>query len=474
MYNQIIFSFLFNFFDGWANVRFFGTCLIQLIYLLSFVYMMSQSGLRRDAQLLGAVLIMLPFCVSYGRLFLYHCFYIPKLAPGFLIIGVFFSFLKNDKSGRFPQIFRLIILSVLIFLNCALFVRQMVVSIFPVIGCLFFYLLAQSGSDGTPYRKWMLIPIIMALIGLAGFYFNSKIVIPALSLYGQSGQKLNLLHPQFWEPILQAFLYQFGFRSQVIIFSPVGILSIGGLFCAVVFIIWSVQNLVHAKKDFRLFILGAMMPVSMIINIFVFIFGEVPFRLQMDYSRYLAQASVWCVPLLCCRVHSREKFPSIRKFIYILCLTIFVLNSFYNGFSFLHPENFDQLYDGLAYTNPHLVKDLQSAIEYIKVHDYSYGYAFAGEANTMVEVMNGLPVVSLRRTPDRVLEYTNWLSVKSYKTIQSDRAFFLMTANDEIYYQDTLEEIGIEKVYFDDNGYVIYDVSNIDSFRKFIREPIVE
>jgi hypothetical protein len=215
-----------------------------------------------------------------------------------------------------------------------------------------------------------------------------------------------------------------------------------------------------------------MLPVSLLVNLIIFIFGDIPFRLQADYSRYLLPASIWIVPFLCTRLKMEEKLPHIRRIIYFLCLFIFIGNSIFNAFSFLNSKNFGQPYDGISYDNPHLADDLQTAIEFIRAHEYEYGYAFAGAANTLVELMNGFPVVSLRQTPDGVLEYTNWLTLKSYKTIPAGNAFFLMNKAEESLYQPVLSECGLERIYFDDYGYVIYDIPDLEFFRSMIREPI--
>ena len=102
--NQLIFGFLFHFFDGWANVRFLGTCMIQLLYLASFLYMMSQSGLSRKAVLLSGILIMLPFTVVYGRTILYHVYYVCNFAPTYVLTGLLFSFFRKPDSSRFSTL----------------------------------------------------------------------------------------------------------------------------------------------------------------------------------------------------------------------------------------------------------------------------------------------------------------------------------------------------------------------------------
>ena len=38
-------------------------------------------------------------------------------------------------------------------------------------------------------------------------------------------------------------------------------------------------------------------------------------------------------------------------------------------------------------------------------------------------------------------------------------------------YMDMLEKIGLERIYFDDEGYVLYDIPDVSLFRGFIREP---
>lgn len=472
LHNQLIFGFLFNFFDGWVNVRFAGTCLIQVLYILSFLYMMSQSGLGRKAILTGAILCMLPYCVAYGRSILFHCFYVPRLAPGFLLIGLLFSFLRHRKSSPVSRAIRIGLIIIISFINSMLYIRQVFITMLPVIGCLFFYLLYAAKKEELPYRRWMLIPLIMCAAGLCGMICNSRIMIPSLGLYQQTEQRLNVLSVSQWGPILAALFTQFGFRTQVEMFSAAGILSLGGLFCGILLISGSVRDLFRNDlTDFREYLLRTMLPVGLLINLVIFIFGEIPFRLQADYSRYLVPASVWLIPALCCRISALSRLPHFRKVLVFVCIGIVTLNGFFNENSFLHADDFGQPYDGLSYDNPHLADDLGSAVDFIRAHNYRYGYAFAGEANTLVELMNGFPVVSLRRTPDAVFEYADWLSLKSYKTLQADNAFFLMKKDDEQAYHAQLEESRSEKIYFDDFGYVIYDISDIPRFRELIREP---
>lgn len=470
--NQLIFGPLFNAFDGWANVRFFGTCIIQVIYLASFVYMMSQSGLDRKAVLVSAVLVMLPFTVVYGRTVLYHVYYVCNFLPTYLLIGLFLSFLQRSDASRPSKIIRFILIILISFLSCLLYIRQVFLTMIPVIGCLFFYLVSHSDQKKTPWARWMLIPLVMLIVGGAGMLCNSHFLIPSMKLYQQTEQNLNVLSPSAWGPILAAFFTQFGFRTGVKMFSLVGILSLGGLFCGVVLAYSSCADLVQkGKDDVRRYLLRAMLPVSMLVNLVVFIFGDIPFRLQADYSRYLLPASVWIIPYLCIGLNMEERLPHIKRIIYLVCFAVFVGNSLFNGFSFLNSKNFGQPYDGISYDNPHLADDLQPSIEFIRAHDYHYGYAFAGVANTLVELMNGFPVVSLRLTPDAAFEYTNWLTLKSYKTVSAEKAFLLMTSEDELHYQDSLNELDLERIYFDDDGYVIYDISDVADFRGHIREP---
>lgn len=472
LHNQLVFGFLFNFFDGWVNVRFAGTCLIQVLYLLSFFYMMSQSGLDRKAVLTGSILCMLPYCVAYGRSILFHCFYVPRLAPGFLLAGLFFSFLKPKKTGSLSKIIRISLIVLISFINSMLYVRQVIITMLPVMACLFFYLLCQKEKESLPYRSWMLIPILMCAAGIAGMICNSRIMIPSLGLYQQTEQKLNVLPTSQWGPILAALLTQFGFRTQVGMFSLAGILSLCGLVCAALLICGSVRDLFQDDlSDFREYMLRTILPAGLLINLAIFIFGEIPFRLQADYSRYLVPASVWMIPALCCRISKLQHLPHFRKLLVFMCAGMIALNGLYNENSFRHASDFGQPYDGLSYDDPRLADDLGTAVEYIRAHDYQYGYAFAGEANTLVELMNGLPVVSLRRTPDAAFEYANWLSMKSYKTLPAERAFFLMKSDDELSYKEQLDRSGAERIYFDDFGYVIYEISDIPRFRELIREP---
>lgn len=470
--NQLVFGFLFHFFDGWANVRFLGTSIIQLLYLASFLFMMSQSGIGRKGALGGAVLLMLPFTVVYGRTILYHCYYVSNFIFEFLLMGLFFSFFRHPQASKGSVCFRAALLLIVSGLSCFLYVRQIILVMIPMMICLFFFLLASSGAQPHPYRKWMLLPAAVLAAGALGMLLNTRLLIPSLDLYEQAEQNLGVLSPAAWGPIIAAFFTQFGFRTGVKIFSPVGILSLGGFFCALVWGYRSIRDLFRTDiPDFREYLLRTMLPAGLGLNLLIFIFGEIPFRLQSDYSRYLALASVWIVPMICCQWKQKESFPHIKRIITLLCTALFVMNALFNGVSFLRSGSFGQPYDGISYDDPRLADDLQAPIEFIRSQNYSCGYAMAGHANTLVELMNGFPVVSLRKTPDGAWEYANWLTLKSYKTIDAERAFLLMTAADAEIYAEALEKAGAEKLYFDDRGYVVYDIPDPLRFRELIREP---
>ena len=87
--NQLIWGVLLNFFDDWQTARLIGTFIIQLIYLGSFIYMMRSFGFDWERILYGCSLLILPYCVAYGRIVLYHCFYAPHIIFSFLIAGLF-------------------------------------------------------------------------------------------------------------------------------------------------------------------------------------------------------------------------------------------------------------------------------------------------------------------------------------------------------------------------------------------------
>ena len=51
-------------------------------------------------------------------------------------------------------------------------------------------------------------------------------------------------------------------------------------------------------------------------------------------------------------------------------------------------------------------------------------------------------------------------------------ACLLMKAADEEHYMEALNRSAAEKLYFDDFGYVIYDIPDVPLFRNQIREPV--
>jgi len=113
---QLVFAPLFSIFSDWTMVRFVGAMILQGLLVLSFFYLGRQAKLSWGARFLGGALLLLPVSTSYGRIVLYHSYYMPHIILGFMIVALFLSTLNhwNNRHIRIASL-RLALLCALSF-----------------------------------------------------------------------------------------------------------------------------------------------------------------------------------------------------------------------------------------------------------------------------------------------------------------------------------------------------------------------
>lgn len=92
---QLIYAPLFLLFNNWHLIRFFGSVIMQGILVLCFYLFTRMININRKVFYLSSALFLLPISVCWGRIVLYHCYYIPHIAISLLVVGLTFA------SGRY-------------------------------------------------------------------------------------------------------------------------------------------------------------------------------------------------------------------------------------------------------------------------------------------------------------------------------------------------------------------------------------
>ena len=143
IFGQLIWAPFFGVFENWGTVRLCGTLTIQLLFLLSFIFMMRSAFLKTNTILLGCVLLLIPYCVSYGRIVLYHNYYTLYITFSFLILGFVFRLSRNfPKTGSKPIcILQWILFAVTCFFSGLSGIRELYIFLGPFCALVFWQLI---------------------------------------------------------------------------------------------------------------------------------------------------------------------------------------------------------------------------------------------------------------------------------------------------------------------------------------------
>ena len=130
---QLIYSVFFRFFSDWSFVRFCSAMTMQALLLISCGYLLHEAGFGRKAFFLSGSLLLLPVSVAYGRIVLYHCYYMPHTILSFFLIGLTLGFAKSVNWKSWKVCLRLTLLILFSFVGGLGGVRQLMIAHAPLL-----------------------------------------------------------------------------------------------------------------------------------------------------------------------------------------------------------------------------------------------------------------------------------------------------------------------------------------------------
>jgi hypothetical protein len=440
---NLIYMPLFKVFSNWHTVRFIGILLMQAMLMGSYLFLSRQMKMSTRAFFLTASLMLLPINVLYGRFVLYQNHYIPTFIFSILIAGFFLSFLRHKGQKRLWQAMRLFVLFVLAFASCLNGFRQLPAVMIP----LFFTALivavknyhgAPSTLISIPKRSWIQTVLAAAVltVGLAGLWIHIHVLSQYYSFRMMDNSTIALPTAEHFRDLLVGYFSLFGFQEGRTLFSIEGILSLGGVFAAVVFFIISLCDLVPRTKpeNSTASFMGVFYPIAiltMTIN-FILIPGN------ENYPQYYLPVFLWIFPYIGFLID--QNIVSIRTvtlkqaLIVLACLCLALNGVFYNLY-FLNPDDKQVQYDiNIPYdTEP----SLEGVSEFLIENDYQVGYASFWLANVMTEMTNGqIPMIciSFDYSSPGDIYYYDYLTYRQTrdKDFVKDKDVFFLVANVEL------------------------------------------
>lgn len=449
--NQLIFAPLFGIFTAWSAVRITGTFIIQLILLCTFIFMMKAASQNTDPILLGCSLLLIPYCVAYGRITLYHCYYALYISQFFLIIGFFLRVLEKKKTSL-----SLIALLLLCFSGCLTGIRILFIGIIPL-GIYGFTELLRKNT------KAFRLALLCGAAGTAGFFIYSLYITKLFHVNTGLSPK-----PEFkgmaevWV-VLFSILRQFSYRSGIARSGFMSAMSYAGIGTAIYALFQSFRAAL-SEKDSKNRLLGEMLFFQIVFTGSTFLFFELPYNSRFDYSRYLVPASVWSIPLFCSIFERQDQLA--QKVLFYSFLGIFAGNGVINLCFFQDPARHPQEYDGLSYQSTESIRHFDNAVRFIEDNNYEKGYAFYN-SNSLSEYMDGFPVVGIQYKEGRLF-YLDWLTRKSIRNTSEEKVFLIADYNDAKTFRGVTEPELSELVYREREKLFIFHINDPEAFRVYL------
>ena len=479
---QLVYAPLFLIFEDWHMVRFVGALILQGIMILSYYFLLHEAGVSRRFFYLSASLLLLPVSVAYGRIVLYHCFYIPHIALSFFLVGLTLGFAQKISWRSWKPWLRLFLLLLFSFIGGLGGIRQLMITHAPLVLCIFTICFLedlhspdqQSSTFLSPNRRFLIATSLFStLFSFIGGKVNSDILSKYYSFQNQSNKTLNLLEAEQIDDILYGFLHQFGYREHISMLSAIGILSLAGLFVAGYCIYVSIHNLKHADKSNNI--------CTSVLRIFFFFYAIimiVVFVLITDpkdpylHPLYLTFCISWASPMLILHLEDVPKqmhFLNVKKLFPLFAAIILVVNGFANVAYFGGCKTFEQPYEGLSFKEPDKVNSMLSVASYLQENQYSIGHATFWNANVLTEMTDGdVHMIHVSFDADSGnIWYRNWLTSQYLREEDNSKPFVLMQQSQKEAFESS-DSFRFCSIAYEDENYCVYDITNLSEFNPLL------
>lgn len=485
---DLIFTPLFMLFDDWSVVRTIGTMLLQLILLASYYALTRACRMGRKAFFLGGALLLMPVSVTYGRIVLYHTYYMQYLILGLLMTAGLIQMLRCLEEGRKGAFWLHLFLFVLLtWLSSLSGYRQMAVTHVPLALMAVVWLWRAADRKGDLRGLQTLLIVGAGVVaGCIGLVINAKLQeVASFSSFSEIG--LTFIPADKLMNLLYGLLHLFGFRRGVNLLTITGILSVMGVVVAIFCLLHSFRAAISRDREPTLArqAINDLLPCSLVVLAMLMFLTEE----NTDPERYLLPYAFWYIPLLAQLMTTqpdREGAMSLgklqlpawltpKKVILYALWAVCLLNGLLNMRSFLNPAAFGQPYEGLDQRNPAQVVEFREPVQFLQENSYDLGYGPHWNANVLTEMTDGqLPMVAIRRTEaadaDTLgITYVDWLTLRSNRELPTEKPFLMLLHENVPWIQGTVFEPLVVEAYRNEQ-YVIFDIVDHAAFREALQQ----
>lgn len=403
---------LFKIFNNWKLIRVFGTAIMNILMVVSFIFMAKKLKFRYIPWL--SIFLCGAISTEYYRFVTSSMCYTVYIIVAFLTVGLIVSIVQ-DKN----KLLSFVLLGILSFVASLNGIRELVVLSLPLFGTsvlfLIYYFVKRDKTNRDVIYKLMGISIFVLLLSLAGLLVN-KLVISANYMYMDYADSMHFgLYLSRIGDIVRGWFNLYGYEP-VRYCSNIRFVLYPVFFFLVIFVIYcGIKILLDKKYDVLHKYVSLLYFVSSAIVSAVFVLTD-----QYYQARYFIPCFVLFIAVLGVYFkYSEFKFNNII----VLILTAYVgAVSMVCSLTYVARNNYDMLE----------VNDILAA------RALEAGYTTFWEGNVLTELSNGK--IEAYVLKDDSSEIYKWLQKKDHfeNSVIDGEVFLLIETEDE--YRDRMKE----------------------------------
>ena len=444
---QLVYTPLFLLFNSWHLVRYFGALILQGILVLAIYLFTRLLKMEKKVFFITAAFSLLPLSVCYGRIVLYHCYYVPHIALSLIMTGLVFG----TYTVKWKRIVALSLLSLLSFAGGLGGIRQLMITHAPLLLAVLCLCFLTKHSTGRHLHLFFMATI-SAAFSTVGFLVNKFYLAQLYTFQDKSENVIHLLDADYFSNVAYGFFHHFGFRDEVDLISVAGIFGVLGLFLGLGCIGIACYYLWRYRRtgDLQQTIPYVMFLAYVVVMLFVFwITGDV-----YRYVLYWTPVTAWMLPVFVLQLGKVSKPCSplqIRKILPYGIVLVLVCNGLMNATFLLNTNYFTQKYEGLGFQEKDWKAQMTPVVSFLQGNGYTLGYATFWNCNIITEVTDG----EIRMIYTSLTENTDWLTLKSNRSLTNQQEFLLLQRSEVSAYTHRYD-LTDDAIVYQDEVFVVY------------------
>ncbi|MGP1368667.1 MAG: hypothetical protein ACTTKX_05365 [Treponema sp.] len=456
LHTQLIASPLFAFTSNWLTVKALSAVILCLALPFSLLFLLNTLKVKSVwLKLLCSLLIFLPWSDTMWGMVQLGNYYIPHIAISFVYTALFISLAYTEMTAKKMKIFTVLFFA-LAFISGLSGIRPILNFQLPIAVTIIALAVHRmvSKQEEFKFSRFFIAdkPVFYAsaniVLGGIGYVANSLVLKKIFSFTSWNGAVFNAIGDIQFSDVQRDILGLFGFRSNVLVFSPAGMANVTLYVAAFLFIVCFALYLKKQESGYNRRIFIVLAAVIIVINSFV--------TIHTAYvDRYFIPAFVYCIPCFAVFLES-AKLSLLKKYLLGVSSAVALITS-----SFIMYSNI-LMADG---------NEDKNAVCRFLDKNYSFGYATFWNANVFTFLTNGrVEVADIgnragEETLPREIEFL-WLSPDFYweENYKSDVPVFLLVTQEEYERSPEHNIFKSGREVYSDDFYRVFDYENKHTF----------